>query len=323
MRVRRLFALFSVSLFLFSVPTKAQEKVGSISGANSCNYYGEAPQSTVYTFSSDQEALDAIDRVLKPTGLARNFVVRAAAVPNAAAIIDGEDRYIVYSQEFMERVKNVTQTDWAAISILAHELGHHLQGHTLKRGGSRPATELEADEYSGFVLEHMGATLDEAQIAMKKFGSEAGSATHPPKDARLAAIRAGWTRAHDLTVAAGKKSPGPQPQPGSTQPSTQPPTPVDPLPGSPSPAPNQPKYTTQCSFAGDPAAYYIASDNRIIGIAPTGQSIVVGLRIPPTVQGFAWMYRTNVIIYGVDGMGRVWNRAPNGFTYQVGQCSGL
>ena len=34
--------------------------------------------------------------------------------------------------------------------------------HTLERGGSRPEIELEADEFSGFVLRKMGATLPQA-----------------------------------------------------------------------------------------------------------------------------------------------------------------
>ena len=41
----------------------------------------------------------------------------------------------------------------------------------------------------------MGATLDEAQIAMKTIGSTAESQTHPAKHNRLAAIANGWTKA--------------------------------------------------------------------------------------------------------------------------------
>jgi hypothetical protein len=44
----------------------------------------------------------------------------------------------------------------------------------------------------------LGGTLDEAQIVMRTIASDEGSATHPPKDARLAAITNGWKQAQEL-----------------------------------------------------------------------------------------------------------------------------
>jgi len=95
----------------------------------------------------------------------------------------------------MDRINSATGNKWAAISILAHEIGHHLNGHTLDKVGSRPQTELEADEFSGFVLRKMGATLEEAQSAMALIASMKGSHTHPAKNDRLAYIATGWKSA--------------------------------------------------------------------------------------------------------------------------------
>ena len=191
--------LLFVSVVLFALTTTSfpQTKIKELPANGGCSYYGETLDSKIYTFESDEAAVDAIDRILDPTGLVRNFDIRAADVPNAAAIVYGETRYILYNQAFMRRVKNDTKTDWAAISIMAHELGHHLNGHTLDAKGSRPPTELEADSFSGFVLYKMGATLEEAQAAMNAIASEKGSATHPAKRSRLAAIESGWTKAKD------------------------------------------------------------------------------------------------------------------------------
>jgi len=94
----------------------------------------------------------------------------------------------------MLSITNTTGTNWSSISILAHEIGHHLNGHTLGVGGSRPDLELQADKFSGFVCARMGATLAEAQAAMKVAASSAGSSTHPPKSARLEAIAVGWNQ---------------------------------------------------------------------------------------------------------------------------------
>lgn len=191
-RSMRIF-FFWIILLLLSGDVPAQER---LLFSNSCNYTGEiSPVEDLYGFASDSEADDAMRRIMRYTGLPANFTIKAANVPNAAAVIYEEQRYILYNQYFMLRIKDQTKTDWAALSILAHEIGHHLSGHTLDNKGSRPDKELEADRFSGFVLYKMGATLDEARIAMETLAMDAGTSTHPPKSARLAAVTNGWLEA--------------------------------------------------------------------------------------------------------------------------------
>jgi hypothetical protein len=85
--------------------------------------------------------------------------------------------------------------------------------------------------------------------------------------------------------------------------------------------PAQVSNVLRCVFQQEPAiTYFVRSDNQIVGVLPNGQQRVVGRRIPPTVPGFAWMYATPVIAYGVDAQGAIWNRAPNGMTFQIGYC---
>lgn len=181
----------------------AQQRI-SIRSNWSCTYHGSDLPDDVYTFDSDQQARSAVARIVGYTGLVANFEVRAADVPNAAAVLHQENgrikRLLLYSQTFIQSVTGAARTDWAATSIMAHEIGHHLQGHTLESEGSRPDIELQADSYSGFVLQRMGATLSEAQIAISLVASEDGSPTHPPKRSRLAAIASGWTSAREQAL---------------------------------------------------------------------------------------------------------------------------
>jgi hypothetical protein len=107
----------------------------------------------------------------------------------------------------MKMVDNSTKTDWASISILAHEIGHHLNGHTLDNLGSRPDKELEADDFSGFVMFKLGASLQDAQKAISTLVSEEGSSTHPGKFARLTAIQKGWSRAASQRTLAPNNQP--------------------------------------------------------------------------------------------------------------------
>ena len=140
-------------------------------------------------------ASDITAKIISVIGLKPNFEVKAAKVPNAAAVVYQRKRYVLYNPTFINALVKTAGNEWAAVSVLAHEIGHHLNGHTLENHGSRPDQELEADEFSGFVLRRMGASLPEAQIAMKIAANARQTATHPAKYDRLAAIENGWKNA--------------------------------------------------------------------------------------------------------------------------------
>ncbi|WP_201980852.1 M48 family metalloprotease [Hymenobacter rubidus] len=145
---------------------------------------------------------DVIHEITDAVGLKARFELRATReVDNAAAVVYDGKRFLLYNPDFLNAVNRAGHTDWAGISILAHEMGHHLNGHTLRGGGSQPADELEADEFSGFVLRKLGASLAQAQAAMASVSDDQGSATHPGRTPRLAAISQGWQRANDQIVA--------------------------------------------------------------------------------------------------------------------------
>lgn len=160
-----LIRLISIPALCLGTSLAIGQQLLDVDMSHSCNYHGgTVPNQQIYGFASDREAEAIVKRILSYSGLEPNFEIKAANVPNAAAALDrsGQHRLILYNQDFMERIKQRTSTDWAAISILAHEIGHHLQGHTLRPGGSRPPSELEADKYSGFVVGMLGGTLDDA-----------------------------------------------------------------------------------------------------------------------------------------------------------------
>lgn len=162
---------------------------------------------------------DIVQEIINVVGLKPRFELRAADIDNAAAVVYNGKRYILYSDSFLSRINNAVHTDWGGVSILAHEIGHHLNGHTLSRSGSNPADELEADEFSGFVLRKMGASMAEAQAAIDLLSEEKSSRTHPGKSYRLAAISKGWKSANDQLLASAQ---GPQPDQRAIVPTTRP-----------------------------------------------------------------------------------------------------
>jgi hypothetical protein len=188
---------------LFSQPTVAQVLV---SPKHSCSYDGKRLPGNTFAFASDDEAQAAINNIMKYTGLAQNFKLYASNVDNAEATMLGkraDKRAILYNQRFMLRVRDATHSDWAALSILAHEIGHHLNNHVLGPVlgsiDARHQAELEADRFSGFVLANMGASLEESQLAMNSIGSDLTSASHPARATRLDAIANGWILANNLS----------------------------------------------------------------------------------------------------------------------------
>ena len=144
---------------------------------------------------SVSDAKNIIADIISVIGLKPNFEVQEAKVDNACAVIYETKRYILYNPEFISNLNKKAGNNWASISILAHEIGHHLNGHTLEGSGSSPEIELEADEFSGFVLRRMGASLQDAQTAMRIAADYKSSLTHPGQADRLTAIARGWNTA--------------------------------------------------------------------------------------------------------------------------------
>lgn len=182
------------------VPVVAQKQFGSARYTHMCSYFGEDIAGDIVAYEADGSAQKVVKKIMSVIGLKPNFELRAANVPNAAAVMLKGKRFILYNPDYMNKINASTGSNWAAISIFAHEIGHHLNGHTLDNVGSRPQTELDADEFSGFVMHKMGAPLQDAQAVMALISSIKGSHTHPPKKDRLAFIATGWNNAGPATV---------------------------------------------------------------------------------------------------------------------------
>ena len=228
---------------------------------------GEAPR----------DCRDMIAQVMAFTGLPQNFDVTEADVPNAAAaiLLDAQKlphRVIAFNPEFIELVRRATGGNpWSAVSIMAHEAGHHLAGHTIQPGGSQPPIELEADKFSGFVLYKMGASRGDALTALNALvpaEAPAGS-THPARRQRVAALTEGWDQACVQTgrgdCASG--TPGSAPPPGIVNTVAQSPVARERVTGEPAPAP-QPSMRDDLPAAPPAAARAPATELPTVVVLP-------------------------------------------------------
>jgi hypothetical protein len=177
---------------------RAQDKI-TFACSYTSNNINEKAICDLLGYRSRPEAQKAVESIVSRSGLKQNFyVMECPNIDNCFAATRNGERLIVYDGSFMRRVNSLAQNDWGAMSVLAHEIGHHLQGHTLKAGGSDPERELEADEFSGFVMYQMGASLKDAQSAIWKLTTDYDNGSHPPRRKRLAAIKTGYNKAMAL-----------------------------------------------------------------------------------------------------------------------------
>jgi hypothetical protein len=199
------FILYTQLLFLVSCDYREEEQQ-TVSNENvihiakndlGCSYTGAVDVDKVYLFKSNDEVENVVRQIMSRTGLADNFIVKASDVDNACALIKNNQRYILYNQFFMKNVIEKTNSEKAALSILAHEIGHHLNGHTFLNINDeiRIQLELEADRFSGFIMAKFGASLEESLKAIQLFGNNSETSTHPAKKTRIAAITNGFLEA--------------------------------------------------------------------------------------------------------------------------------
>jgi hypothetical protein len=266
-----------------------------------CRYYGEPIKTPVMGFASSTEAKSVINNIIDVIGLQPSFEIRSANIPNAAAVVQSGKRYIMYNPNFIANVERTAGDKWASIAILAHEIGHHLNGHTISGIGSRPSIELEADEFSGFVLRKMGASLSQAQLAMKVAADQRTSATHPGKADRLSYIAYGWNKA-DAQMDGRPVANRPVYQPQRAQ------TPASPA-GSAVLTDRQIAYDV--IFNADRTnKYYITTGNNLVKVHG-GQGSVVAKLVSTRRQQYPWMlYASASDYFLIDRQNRV--VTPNG-----------
>jgi hypothetical protein len=155
------------------------------------------------SFANVNEAARISKEILDAAGVKANFRIAEARVENAMAVVHQGQRYVLYNPDFISRLTKATGTEWAAVSVLAHEIGHHVY----RSDGKLLSTELQADEFSGFVLQKMGSSLSEAQAAMKLLSTPYATRTHPARNDRLESIEEGWLKAGGEMVASPRVRP--------------------------------------------------------------------------------------------------------------------
>lgn len=169
------------------------------------------------SFSTDIKADNALEKILNVIGASKRFVLQPCDnINNAVAASYKGIRYILYDKDFMNTINK--GNNWGNLFILAHEVGHHINGHSLDlvlyvSKTVDPVTleqsrkqELEADEFAGFILAKLGGDITEVNKLINIISSNKDDSysTHPNATKRLNAIKIGYNKALDNTPVAYK-----------------------------------------------------------------------------------------------------------------------
>ena len=192
-----LFLLFFIPLVSFG-----QDYGNSIDAMKLCSVL------QTNNFGTDVEAEKGLDRILSAIGASKRFVLQPCSnINNAVAASYKGIRYIFYDRDFMFSINS--GNNWGNLFILAHEVGHHINGHSLdlvlyaaevvepKTLVNKRQQELEADEFAGFVLAKLGAPLSAVNKVISKSSnnSDDSYSTHPSRNKRLNAVSRGYNKA--------------------------------------------------------------------------------------------------------------------------------
>jgi hypothetical protein len=286
---------------------------------NGCGF--KIPPKSLFrtNFQSVYEAQAILKNMLDSIKWKENFNVREQnGIQNAYATIINKVRWIIYDNNFLEDLDSYTSTKWASVSVLAHEMGHHYYNHVISGSGSTPPKEIEADAFSGYVMEKLGASLQQSVAAMQAIASDQASSTHPGKKDRVDAIIRGWNSAKTNTTGTTPANPNTSNNPGHVV--TNPSNPNIPNPGNqtntdPSKDPTWIALTIQSNRN---ETVLLSDDGRNYQEAEikAGEPFVFKFEI----YNYGWLklkyyngYRTYKLMHGKD-YSILWNRRTNNWS---------
>lgn len=144
------------------------------------------------------------------TAVVREILVAAGREDQAIAVRSTKDSYIAAAHSFagvpeisynaaaIASLRPEAEGEWAVVFLMAHEVAHHLVGHTTTAVPSSEeefvVAELDVNGIAGAVLRRLGASLKEAKGAAAA-ACRIDKASEAPTRATVSAVENGWHRA--------------------------------------------------------------------------------------------------------------------------------
>ena len=188
------------------------------------DYYGnqvsyDIPVGLSWDTKDHQYVESILRRVINVTDAQPSIsVIPSNDVGNLMAVMGNRgEAIILYEPAFVQKVIDGDTSEWVLLNILAHEVGHHARFHVQQASfagttlitSERRNFELQADDFSGYLLCKLGATNDEIHLALAFMEREESTRTHPSKASRKSSLSTGWFRAKESDACNTAASPQP------------------------------------------------------------------------------------------------------------------
>lgn len=156
--------------------------------------YSESENESIFidclTHKKENQTNNIISEITKVSNISDNFtLINCNQLQNACAVINplnNNKRYILFDYNYF---KNIYHDEAASVFILAHEVGHHINGHTIPTNesiGEKRTKELEADYFAGSIMYKLGYSENRVLSILNKLpDTDDQYSTHPSRNLRL------------------------------------------------------------------------------------------------------------------------------------------
>lgn len=262
-----------------------------------------------------QEAVDTMAAVyaLRRIGIQLYSGSTDGRVAIASVDLKQGIRSIIYDRSYDQLLGTASEPDWELIGVLAHEVGHHLLGHTLQKIGEK-IREDDADFFAGHSMRLLGASAETVRQFMLNVADPDSSETHRGAVARAEIALDGWRSADDLQARAATRE-------NTHRRIAQ----AKLLPDSSAAAPTtglMPEWIGYLSFSGLADRHYVlSSDRRIFEIVDSTDFNFLGSVEPAEASDHAWKWESDMGTVLADTVGNLLVRLPNGSYLTVGEIT--
>ena len=144
-----------------------------------------------------------LDAICNDLNIKNNFEFKYCnGIQNASSLIYEGKRYIVYDADYF--FNEIGANRFFGIFVLAHEIAHHLNGHTISKSNysyiEQQEKELQCDFFAGTVLYKFGLNLIELKNILRWIpDSDNEYSTHPGLKKRIEAVVDGYFKEKSIT----------------------------------------------------------------------------------------------------------------------------
>jgi tetratricopeptide (TPR) repeat protein len=192
---------FIIALTFFCFHSFAQKVCHFDHSSNKANNYILLEQKLNQP-NNDYYTDNVASSIVNTVGLKENFILcKIDNYGNCSALNLNGFRVVIYDRAFIESFSYNSTTKMAAYYyILSHEIGHHLQGHTINLNThinyyQSRKDELDADEFAGFIAAKNGIMKNVLlEIVRKIPAPKSSNGTHPSTALRIASVNRGYEK---------------------------------------------------------------------------------------------------------------------------------